>query len=553
MSVSDFAFFGRLHPLILHVPIGLLLGALVLEVLASQGKVTRPALGLFLWLAALSAVVTAASGWVLSHEEGYGGETLEWHERLGITLAITAVLAALLHDSRARSARRLGFYRTALVVACLLLVPAGHKGAVLTHGADWLDGPRARVELLPGSARLQPGSSASLPSPAENGTIQEEEPGWSPALPGEEPRTYADVIAPFFRARCASCHGPTKRKGHLRLDSREGLLAGSESGAVLVPGDPAASLLFQRASLPLEHEDHMPPEGKPQPTPEELAALEAWIAAGAPFGDAAASPPAEEAPTPAAEEQPESAPAKQTGPPADALGALERAFVHHERVDPSLEELWIDVAAVAPTFGDAEVRALLVPLAPWTVELSLARSAVDDAALSEFGHFAKLRRLDLRAAQITAAGLSALAGHAALEELNLAQTKLDDTAVEVLLGLPRLRKVALWSAGLSPEALARLRAAPALQVNAGDESEAAVLEREGQLAFTSDRALPGAELVPEALRPVNATCPVSGSPVNPKYALVHTSGGVTRVIGFCCPNCPKEFWADPAKFEAKLP
>jgi len=52
---------------------------------------------------------------------------------------------------------------------------------------------------------------------------------------------------------------------------------------------------------------------------------------------------------------------------------------------------------------------------------------------------------------------------------------------------------------------------------------------------------------------VNATCPVSGSPVNPKYALVHTSAAGPRVIGFCCPNCPKEFWADPAKFEAKLP
>ncbi len=549
MSVSDFAFFGRLHPLILHLPIGLLLGALVLEVLASKGKVTRPALGLFLWLAALSAVVTSASGWVLSHEEGYGGETLEWHERLGIALAITAVLAALLHDPRARSPRRLGFYRTALVVGCVLLVLAGHKGSVLTHGADWLDGPRVRGELLPGNARLQPGSD-SLPSPTENGTSQEKEPGWSPALPVEEPDTYAEVIAPFFAARCASCHGPTKHKGDLRLDSRAGLLAGGEDGAVLVPGDPAASLLFQRASLPLEHEDHMPPEGKPQPTPAELAALEAWIAAGAPFGDAAASPPAPAAPV-APEEEPAPPAAKPAGPPAEAIGALERAFLHHERVDPAAEDLWIDVAAVAPTLGDAEVRALLVPLAEWTVELSLARSVISDAALTDLARFAKLRRLDLRATQITDAGLAALAGHGALEELNLAQTQITDAAVEVLLGLPSLRKVALWNAGLSPAGLARLRTN--LEVNAGDEPAAAALEVEGELAFTSDRALPGAELVPETLRPVNTTCPVSGSPVNPKYALVHTSATVTRVVGFCCPNCPKEFWADPAKFESKLP
>src|SRR6185503_392584 len=136
-------------------------------------------------------------------------------------------------------------------------------------------------------------------------------------------------------------------------------------------------------------------EGKPQPTPEELAALEAWIASGAPFGAADALLPGEDPPATSIESDPEPAPAKQPGPPADALGALDRAFVHHERVDPAREELWLDVAAVAPTIGDAEVRALLVPLAEWTTELSLARSAISDAALSELARFAQLRRLDL--------------------------------------------------------------------------------------------------------------------------------------------------------------
>lgn len=548
MSVADFAFFGRLHPLVLHLPIGLMLGALVLEVLATKGKVSRAALGLFLWLAALSAVVTAASGWVLSHEEGYGGETLEWHERLGIALALASVLAALLHEPSARSALRLRLYRAALVAGCVLLFPAGHQGSVLTHGADWLDGPRERA---PGTGSSSSSLSSSLPSPSEDEQAREKEPVPSPDVPAQQPSTYAEIIAPLFQSRCTTCHGPTKRKGGLRLDSRAAVLAGGEDGPVLVPGDPAASLLFQRASLPLEHEDHMPPEGKPQPTPEELAALEAWIAAGAPFGAESAEPPP--APAPAAPEKEPAPAAKPAGPPADALGALERAFLHHERFEPSSEELWIDVAAVAPSFGDAEVRELLAPLAPWTAALSLARSAISDAALVELARFPKLRRLDLRATRITGAGLAALAGHAQLEELNLAQTKLDDGAVEVLLGLPQLRKVALWNAGLTSEAVARLRASARLEVNAGDELAAAVLTSEGELAFTSDRALPGAELVPAELRPVNATCPVSGSPVNPKYALVHTSGGLTRVVGFCCPNCPKEFWADPAKFEDKLP
>ena len=568
MSVADFALFGRLHPLVLHFPIGLLFGALLMELLVARGQVTRGAQAILLWCAALSAVVASASGWVLSHEEGYGGELLERHEQLGIAVAVTAVLAALVHRFGARSGSRtvLWVYQILLGAACVALVLGGHLGAKLTHGEDWLEGPREReqhaVTQVPssGSAGLQPGSELLplLSSSKDGEREEEEEPGWSQALPGEQPDAYAEVIAPIFKQRCASCHGPTKKKGGLRLDTRDGLLAGGEDGAVLVPGDPMASLLFQRVSLPIEHEDHMPPEGKPQPTPEELAALEAWIAAGAPFGAAATAPPSQETPTPAGSEQqpaPEEvpAPAKSAGPPSDALGALERALVHHERVDPGLEELRIDVAAVAAAFGDAEVRALLVPLAPWTAELVLARSAVDDAALTELARFPVLRLLDLRATHVSVAGLAALAGHAALEELNLAQTRLGDAAVEVLLGLPRLRRVGLWNAGLSPEALARLRAVPALHVQAGDEPEAEVLEREGELTFTSDRTQPGAELVPDALRPVNTTCPVSGSPVNPKYALVHTSGAVTRVIGFCCPNCPKEFWADPAKFESKLP
>ena len=67
------------------------------------------------------------------------------------------------------------------------------------------------------------------------------------------------------------------------LAQQPGAVAAEENGAVLVPGKPDESPLLQRCLLPLDHDDHMPPDGKPQPTAEELAALRAWIAAGAPF------------------------------------------------------------------------------------------------------------------------------------------------------------------------------------------------------------------------------------------------------------------------------
>ncbi len=583
MNVADYAQLGRLHPLVLHLPIGFLLAALWLEVLATRGKLERPALALFLWLAALSAALAAATGWVLGHEADYGGATFERHRQLGIALAILAVLAALLHPSSG-AGRRLGLYRAALLAACALLVPAGHLGSTLTHGSDWLAGPRVRT-----TTEVELGTEVRAPSNGSEGTtLPVPTPEGASVLSGAD--TYATVFAAFFEARCTSCHGHAKHKGGLRLDSYAAMLAGGDDGPALVPGDPAASLLLQRVKLPLEHEDHMPPEGKPQPTPAELAALEAWIAASAPSGAAAAlpssatTPPAPSAPAPAPPEPrgasigpPPQAPALAAplAPPAAALAALDQAFVHHERLDriqtdrtpadptptdptptdPTQAELWIDVAAVAPTFGDAEFQRLLVPLAPWTVELSLARSAVTDAVLTELARFPRLVRLDLRATRVSGAGVRALGPDSGLLELNLAQTKVTDAAVDALLGLRELRTLELWGAGLTPAGLARLRAAarPELRVNAGDEPAAEALEGEGELVFTSDRPLPGAELVPEALRPINATCPVSGSPVNPKYALVYTSAHGTRVIGFCCPNCPKEFWSDPARFDAKLP
>ncbi len=577
MNLPTYEQFGRLHPLVLHLPIGFLLASLWLEWLATRGKLERPALALFLWLAALSAVLAAATGWVLGHEDDYGGATFERHEQLGIALAILAVLAALLHP-RSGAGRRLGPYRVALLVACGLLVPAGHLGSTLTHGSDWLEGPRVRttteVESNTEVPPLPNGSEGTAPPVS---TLES-----APAPSSAD--TYSAVFAAFFEARCTTCHGHAKHKGGLRLDSYSALLAGGDDGPALVPGDPGASLLLQRVKLPLEHEDHMPPEGKPQPTAQELVALEAWIAASAPSGAAAApsssgaEDPAQPAPVPAPLEPRGAflspsleAPTRAVplGPPAEALAALDQAFIHHERTDrasgdpahtdlthsdPPQPELWIDVAAVAPTFGDAEFRRLLVPLAPWTAELSLARSAITDAVLSELARFPRLRRLDLRATGVSDVGVRALGKGGGLLALNLAQTKVTDAVVEVLLGLSSLEEVSLWDAGLGVDGLARLRAErPELRANAGDEPPAEALEHEGELAFTSDRPLPGAELVPEALRPINATCPVSGSPVNPKYALVYTSAHGTRVIGFCCPNCPKEFWSDPARFDAKLP
>ena len=86
-------------------------------------------------------------------------------------------------------------------------------------------------------------------------------------------------IRPIFASRCVACHGANKQKGELRLDTKSLALRGGESGPVIVPGKSGESLLWRRVSS-TNDDERMPPNGKPLTT-EQLAALKAWIDAGA--------------------------------------------------------------------------------------------------------------------------------------------------------------------------------------------------------------------------------------------------------------------------------
>src|SRR5690606_17522385 len=81
-------------------------------------------------------------------------------------------------------------------------------------------------------------------------------------------------------------------KGGLVLADTASLMQGGESGAALVKGSVAESLLIERLLLDLDHEHRMPPKGKPQLVPEELALIQAWVASGANFNTPLAALPA---------------------------------------------------------------------------------------------------------------------------------------------------------------------------------------------------------------------------------------------------------------------
>ena len=96
----------------------------------------------------------------------------------------------------------------------------------------------------------------------------------------EQLRFFETNVRPVFVEQCQKCHGDKKQWGGLRLDSREALMRGGDSGAAIVPGKAKESLLIRA----VRHEDEdlkMPKEGKL--TERQIADLVRWVEMGAPF------------------------------------------------------------------------------------------------------------------------------------------------------------------------------------------------------------------------------------------------------------------------------
>ena len=101
-----------------------------------------------------------------------------------------------------------------------------------------------------------------------------------PAMAGvapsaHEPVSFSADVMPIFEQYCVECHSEESTELGLRLDSYEGVMAGSDYGTVVEPGDPAGSILVDMVEA-----GDMPEEGDPGP-PEQLEIIKTWIAEGA--------------------------------------------------------------------------------------------------------------------------------------------------------------------------------------------------------------------------------------------------------------------------------
>ncbi len=425
-------FVGRFHPLFVHLPIGFLAAIAALQVLQWVFRFEfRMANRVLLWLCALSAIASTALGTLLIWPGGYSGEILNDHRWFGIATSAVCVWMLFAHHFSGWLGR--SAYSLLLFASLALVAATGHYGGSLTHGEDYL------TAYLPVALGGKP-----EPVPVDKGTK-------------EDAAIYVAAIQPIIEAKCVECHNPSKSNGNLRMDTLQLLLAGGKHGPSLKQGDAAASLMIQRANLPLDDKEHMPPVGKPQLTEAELELLSWWIDRGA----KERQPLTEDLPPKAALALLEQKLGFQVAAPELPMLSWEEvaktgaplakvSYIAVRRVSRDSPELNVFIGAEAPD-PDALV-ASLEPIKANIVMLDAGKTKLTGASIPAIAGFTNLQELRLHETEMTDEDVAKLAPLRKLAKINLNGTEVTDRSVEFLTKFPNLVQLAAWDTTISPVA-----------------------------------------------------------------------------------------------------
>ncbi len=270
-------------------------------------------------------------------------------------------------------------------------------------------------------------------------------------------------IEPIFVEHCAKCHGEAKAQAKLRLDTIAGIeekLAAKPQ--LLVAGQPAESLLYQRLVLPTDSPKRMPKGGDPL-TKDKIDLIAEWIKQGAVLTSAAAT-------TPAAPAKPAIEKAALPEVSAAPQAAVDKLVAAGARVSPLFAGsnlLEVSFAGRGEPAGNADL-ALLAAVSEQVYTLNLADAKIDAAGLAPLAGMKQLTWLHLERATIDDAALAHVKGLQRLDYLNVYGTPITDAGLNHLSGLPQLAKLYLWQTKVSYDAAMSLeKAIPGLEVNLG--------------------------------------------------------------------------------------
>lgn len=406
---------GRMHPVFLHFPIVLLLLSFLTLWLPLKEEQNYSWLDILRLAAALFAVVTAIMGLLLSISEQDNGDVLQWHKWSG---AAVVLFAFLFYTFRIFFRSKKIAAKTFTLAGTFVIVVAGHFGAEITHGEDY------------------------LLSPIENHEKK--------IVPLDKAVVFNDLIEPVLQEKCFSCHSKSSMKGGLLLSDTTGILNGGKTGALFLAGKPDSSLIMQRLQLPLEDKHHMPPNTKAQLSAEEISLLGAWIKSGAMFNEKLISLPEQDSFRILATHYLSPSGAPLSEPVYDFTAADEKTITSLNNNYRVLEPQGINSPALSVHFYgrnnySSKTLEELLKVKEQITELNLAHMPVTNADVNFILQMPHLQKLNLNYTNISDSGVEQLNGLKNLKELSVSGTSVTKNIFSKLLLLPQLNYLFAWN------------------------------------------------------------------------------------------------------------
>jgi len=424
-------FIGVFHPMLVHLPIGFLLLGILFYWLSFYAKFANLIFSVrFIYLlGSIAAVFSCISGWCLSNTTFYEEKLLNYHQWLGITLAVLSFTLYALFNKISTSTNRI-----LTVVIIVVLCITGHLGATLTHGEF------SFIEQSKNRGTNQ--SSAQQPA------IQNV----------NEAIVYKDLIQPIFQDNCYNCHGASKQKGNLRLDESDWIVKGGKGGSVLVPNDAAKSILYQRLMLDELDKKHMPPKSEPALTKNQINLIHWWIASGASFDKKVKDL------NPTAKEQKILA---EYAKPLQSIQSIEyypaaSVAAPDKKIISQLTNLGITVVPVTNNSNYLEVDFLsnkkipenlwlaIEKLSDQIVTLKIKNNELSAISCNTIAKLHNLRQLHLPNCKVKEADLIPLQKLKNMQLLNVVGTNISAKGIESFLRAMQIKKLFMYQTNLSP-------------------------------------------------------------------------------------------------------
>jgi uncharacterized membrane protein len=418
-------FIGRFHPLVVHLPIGIMLFALLLQWIShkSQNHSFKTAVGIAYLAGFTGALFSCITGLILSNDGGYEEDTLSLHKWMGIAVAILSLVGYLASKKEVSKLTKVAL--TTLIFTTLSIT--GHLGGTLTHGEDYLNWNAETKQKVEFKQPVITDVQSAL--------------------------VYGDVVQPILQTKCYSCHSASRQKGKLRLDNQEWISKGGKNGEVIVPGDAQNSELYARLTLDINDDKHMPPKSKTQLSENEKMLLHWWISNGVTFNKTV-------------KEFPQNEKQKIALSSLEKTAAIERKTDYNVPTEPieqaptnaitALQKMGISVVPVAANSHYLSVNfislkipsdsavLLLKEISKQLVWLRLSNAQLNNHTIEIIANCPNITRLHLDNCHITDSLLQQLNKLTKLQYLNLKGTPVTITGLSYLKNMPSLNHLFLY-------------------------------------------------------------------------------------------------------------